>query len=161
MPNDLYEHDILTWSERQADLLRRIANGERVNDIDWPHVIEEIADVGISELNAVRGLAGQMMIHLLKIHLFPNDSAALHWHLELDAFLDGIRVRYAASMPQRIEIQPIWERTKQRMAKYYSDRARVAALPSVCPWTIDELLAGDHDILLAALTEPPAALRPT
>ncbi len=160
MPNDLYEHDILTWSERQADLLRRIANGERVNDVDWPHVIEEIADAGISELNAVRGLAGQIMIHLVKIHLFPDNSARLHWHLELDAFLDSIKYRYAASMRQPIEIQPIWERAKQRMAKYYADRASIAALPANCPWTIDELLAGDHDALLAALTNPPASPPP-
>ena len=47
MPDDLYERDILAWSERQAELLRRVANGERVNDVDWPHVVEEIADVGI------------------------------------------------------------------------------------------------------------------
>jgi hypothetical protein len=26
---DLYDQDILTWSERQADLLRRLAAGER------------------------------------------------------------------------------------------------------------------------------------
>ncbi len=151
MPDDLYEHDILTWSERQAELLRRVANGERVNDIDWPHVIEEIADVGISELNAVRSLAGQMMIHLVKIHLFPTDTARVHWHQELDAFIDSVKDRYATSMRQRIDIQPIWDRAKPRMAKYYASDTGIAALPSDCPWTLDELLAGDHDALLAAL----------
>jgi hypothetical protein len=54
MPDDLYERDILAWSARQADLLRRFAHGERVNGIDWEHVAEEIEDVGLSELNAVR-----------------------------------------------------------------------------------------------------------
>src|SRR5580658_10166098 len=44
MPNDLYEHDVLAWSERQAELLRRVARGERVTDIDWDHVVEEIED---------------------------------------------------------------------------------------------------------------------
>jgi hypothetical protein len=53
MSDDLYEHDILAWSTRQADLLRRLARGERVNGIDWDHVAEEIEDVGLSELNAV------------------------------------------------------------------------------------------------------------
>ena len=38
-----YDTDILDWSERQAALLRRLANGERVNDaVDWPNVIEEV-----------------------------------------------------------------------------------------------------------------------
>jgi hypothetical protein len=50
--SDLYDTDVLEWSERQADLLRRLAAGERVNsaDLDWQHVAEEIEDVGKSEL---------------------------------------------------------------------------------------------------------------
>ena len=46
MPNDLYDRDVLAWSEHQADRLRRLARGERVNDLDWEHVVEEIEDVG-------------------------------------------------------------------------------------------------------------------
>jgi hypothetical protein len=30
MSDGLYERDILSWSEHQADLLRRLARGERV-----------------------------------------------------------------------------------------------------------------------------------
>ena len=44
MPDDLYERDFLSWSEQQAELLRRTALGERVNGVDWPHIVEEIAD---------------------------------------------------------------------------------------------------------------------
>ena len=53
--SDLYDTDILLWSERQAELLRRHAAGERVKDawIDWPNIAEEIVDVGRSELRAV------------------------------------------------------------------------------------------------------------
>ena len=42
--------DILLWSERQAELLRRRAAGELVNDaeLDWPNIAEEIEDVGRS-----------------------------------------------------------------------------------------------------------------
>ncbi len=44
---DLYDADTLTWSERQAALLRRLAAGERVNaDLDWANVIEEVESVG-------------------------------------------------------------------------------------------------------------------
>jgi hypothetical protein len=46
--SDLYEDDILLRSQRQAELLRRCANGELVNDadIDRPNVAEEIESVG-------------------------------------------------------------------------------------------------------------------
>jgi len=152
MPDGLYEHDILTWSERQADLLRRVANGERVNEVDWPHVIEEIADVGISELNAVRSLLRQAMIHLIKIHLQPTDTARVHWQQEPDAFIDSVMDRYVPSMSQRIDTQAIWDRAKQRATKYYAGNLGVAALPSDCPWTLDDLLSKDHADLLIALS---------
>ena len=45
--SDLYGDDILLWSEKQGALLRRLSVGERVNDqVDWPHVVEEIEEVG-------------------------------------------------------------------------------------------------------------------
>ena len=57
MPDDLYETDVLVWSERQGQLLRRLAAGERVNaDVDWANVIEEIECVGRSELHRCESL---------------------------------------------------------------------------------------------------------
>ena len=86
MPDDLYERDALAWSIQQATLLRRLAAGERVNDIDWDHVVEEIEDVGISELNAVHSDLYQMLVHLLKLHGWPGLSAGNHWRGEIVAF---------------------------------------------------------------------------
>ena len=44
---DLYEDDILQWSERQARLLCDVAAGRRGNEApDWANVIEEIESVG-------------------------------------------------------------------------------------------------------------------
>ena len=42
--SDLYDTDILLWSKRQADLLRRHAAGERLNsaDLDWTNIAGEI-----------------------------------------------------------------------------------------------------------------------
>jgi Domain of unknown function DUF29 len=45
--SDLYGEDILLWSELQSALLRRLAAGEAgANKVDWPHVDEEIEDLG-------------------------------------------------------------------------------------------------------------------
>ena len=52
--SDLYDDDILLWSERQSDLLRRIAAGEPVNERpDWVNIIEEVESVGREQLHAV------------------------------------------------------------------------------------------------------------
>jgi hypothetical protein len=55
--SDLYDDDILLWSERQADLLRRISTGEPVNERpDWVNIIEEVESVGREQLHAVESL---------------------------------------------------------------------------------------------------------
>jgi hypothetical protein len=65
--SDAYESDILLWSERQAQLLRRLAAGERVNDlVDWENVIEEVESVGSEQLHAVESLLLQALVHMLK-----------------------------------------------------------------------------------------------
>ena len=49
MPDGLYDRDVLAWAEKQSALLERLAAGERVNALlVWPHVIEEVRDVGVS-----------------------------------------------------------------------------------------------------------------
>jgi len=55
--SDLYDTDIVTWSAQQAELLRRVAAGERINDlVDWGNVIEEIESVGQSQVDALESL---------------------------------------------------------------------------------------------------------
>jgi hypothetical protein len=86
MPNDLYDRDVVAWSEHQAALLRRVARGERVNDIDWDHVVEEIEDVGNSQLNAVHSYLRQLLAHLLKLSGWPGSDACQHWRNEVATF---------------------------------------------------------------------------
>lgn len=50
---------VMPWPgpNKQAPPLRRLAAGEGVNEaVDWPNVIEELQDVGLSELRACRSL---------------------------------------------------------------------------------------------------------
>ena len=62
--SDLYDNDILIWSEHQAELLRRVASGEPVNEApDWPNIIEEIESVGHEQLHAVTSLLVQALVH--------------------------------------------------------------------------------------------------
>jgi hypothetical protein len=97
MPDDLYDRDILVWSEHQSTLLRRIARGEQLNEVDWPHAVEEIEDVGLSELNAVRSLLNQAIVHLLKIHGWPDSTARVHWQIGFGAFRSAARRRFVPS----------------------------------------------------------------
>jgi Domain of unknown function DUF29 len=79
-----YETDILLWSERQAELLRRRAAGELVNEaaLDWPNIAEEIESVGNEQLHAVTSLLVQALTHMLKAEAWPLSHEVPHWQAE-------------------------------------------------------------------------------
>src|SRR4051794_28739130 len=96
-----YERDILVWSQHQADLLRRLARGGRVNDVDRAHVAEEIEDVGLSELHSVESFLDLMLVHLLKLYAWSDTESRAHWRSEIVGFQKNARRRFASSMRQR------------------------------------------------------------
>ena len=70
--SELYQDDILMWSERQSELSRRLASGEQVNDqVYWENVIEEVESVGSEQLLAVQSLLRQAFIQTLKAEVWP------------------------------------------------------------------------------------------
>jgi hypothetical protein len=155
MPGGLYERDALAWAEQQADLLRRLAAGERLNAaIDWPNVIEEVQDVGLSELRACRSLLQQAVTHLLKLHAWPDSPAAAHWHDEAGVFLDDAANRFTPSMRQRIDLDDLYAKALRRAATARDAAGLPRPLPETCPFTLDELLAGDIAALAARLASP-------
>jgi hypothetical protein len=152
MPDGLYEHDALAWAERQANLLRRLSAGERVNEaVDWPHVIEEVQDVGLSELRACECLLQQAMAHLLKLHVLPGSQAAAHWRDEAGVFLDDAARRFTPSMRQRIMLDELYARALRRARASCEAAGAPWPLPEACPFALDALLEGDVAALLAAL----------
>ena len=142
MPDDLYDRDILVWSEQQAALLRRLAAGERVGDaVDWPHVIEEVGDLGLSELRACRSLLRQAILHLLKVHLHP-DGPVDHWLTETAGFLADARAAFTPSMRRRLDVGDI---CADAVAQLRSG-GDVGPYAAVAQFTIDDLLARGAEV---------------
>jgi Domain of unknown function DUF29 len=140
MSDDLYDRDVLAWSEHQAALLRRVARGERLNDVDWDHVVEEIEDVGLSELNAVHSYLRQILVHLLKLHGWPELSSDAHWRGEIVAFQSDAVRRFAPSMRQRIDLEKIYDRAVQQIEVTRYGGKSALTPPAKCPVTLDQLL---------------------
>ncbi len=104
MPDDLYWKDIVGWSDAQADGLRRLARGERVNDLDWENLIEEVVSVGRSELKSARSLLRRALEHVIKIHSWPGQPAVRHWRAEARTFLTDARERMDPGMIRRLDV---------------------------------------------------------
>ena len=140
--SDLYESDILAWSEQQAELLRRHAAGERANDgaIDWPNVIEEVESVGREQLHAVESLLVQALVHMLKAEAWPLSRDAPSWRAEAVRFRGDAADRFAPSMRQRIDVGRLYQRALRAVPETIDGQPPLP-VPDICPVTLDELLA--------------------
>jgi hypothetical protein len=147
MPDDLYDRDILAWSAQQADLLRRTARGERVNGVDWDHVVEEIEDVGISELNAVRSYLRQMLVHLLKLQGWPNSQSVAQWRVETAAFQADAAQRFAPSMRQKIDLDKLYQRALEQLEGVDYNGLQPLGWLAQCPCTLEQLLGERRTML--------------
>jgi hypothetical protein len=136
-----YDTDILTWSERQAELLRRLAVGERVNDqIDWKNIIEEVESVGSEQLHSVQSLLRHALIHMLKAKGWPLLRDAPTWRADSVGFRADAADRFAPSMRQRIDLDRVYRQALRALPETMDGQAPLA-MPEVCPVTLDELLS--------------------
>jgi Domain of unknown function DUF29 len=147
MSDRLYDRDILSWSEHQADLLRRIARGERVNDVDWEHVVEEIEDVGLSELHAVESHLDLILVYLLNIHGWPDSPSVQYWRAELGSFQKNASRRFSPSMRQRLDLTKLYSDAPEQLDGIEYDGIAPRVWPVLCPFTLDDLLNERRTIL--------------
>ena len=144
--SDLYEEDIVLWSERQGELLRRRAAGELVNEaeLDWPNIAEEIESMGRAERDQLINRLAILLAHLLKWR-FQADRRGNSWRLTI---LEQRRrsVRIVSRSPSlRPSLDDI-------VAEAYGDAVLIAAretelaedtFPPACPWTFGEAVLAE------------------
>lgn len=141
--SELYDEDILLWSERQGDLLRRVAAGEPVNEPpDWANIIEEVESVGREQLHAVESLLFQALLHILKAEGWPASCDADNWRGDARGFRAQARRRFAPSMRQNIDVVGIYADALHAMPATI-DGVPPQPVPLTCPMTLDELFGGE------------------
>jgi hypothetical protein len=140
--NDLYDADILEWSEQQAALLRRIAAGERLNEAspDWANIIEEVESVGREQLHAVESLLVEALLHMLKAAAWPQSAAVPHWQAEARLFRAQARRRFVPSMRERIDLASLYRDAVRGLPDAIDGQAPLP-VPETVVATLDELLA--------------------
>ena len=138
--SDLYDDDILLWSERQAGLLRRISAGEPLNERpDWVNIIEEVESVGREQLHAVESLLFQAIVHMLKAEGWPLARDVENWRGDARGFRVQARRRFAPSMRQKIDLADIYADALKTLPDTMDGQPPQPVSPT-CPMTLDELL---------------------
>jgi Domain of unknown function DUF29 len=145
VPESLYDSDVLAWSVQQANLLRRLGRGERVNDVDWDNIAEEIESVGRSELHAVESYLDLIITYVLKIHAAPEHESVIHWHNEIRTFQRNARRRFTESMRQNINPASLYD-------EIVKPTQHTTPVPDANPFTLDDLLSAPVAQLMERLT---------
>jgi hypothetical protein len=137
---DLYEADILLWSERQASSLRRRA----ANELDWDNLVEEVEAVGRNELHAVQSHLILALLHDLKAEAWPLSRDVEHWRAEARGHRDDARRHFTPSMAQRIDVDKLYHQARRRMPVTL-DGTLPLPVPETCPATLAEMLSEDTE----------------
>jgi len=138
--SNLYDADVLEWSEHQARLLRQHAAGEPVNETpDWANIIEEVESVGRSQFNAVESLLVQALLHDLKSEAWSLSRDAPHWRAEARGFRRDARRQFTPSMRQKLDLAGLYADALDRLPEIMDGQPPLP-VPATCPVTLAELL---------------------
>jgi Domain of unknown function DUF29 len=147
-PEQLYEEDFYAWTRDQAQALRRLAATRPNIDLDLPHLIEEVADLGISQRDAVRSQVRRIIEHCLKLEYSPVQAPRAGWHETIirarTEIEDKITPTIRRGLPRRLP--RLWQQARRDAAaslRLYGEHAAADALPATCPYRLADLLRHD------------------
>jgi hypothetical protein len=133
-----YDDDFVEWVEAQ----RRHLLGGAVDRIDIENLADELQAMANSERDAVGSRLRVLIEHLLKLQCSPDQPPRNGWVRTV------LEQRYR--LEQKFEDSPSlvpWAR--RRLSRSYQQARRIAALdesldegalPSECPWSLEQLL---------------------
>ena len=142
-----YDKDFFAWTQHQAKLLRTLdrRGPDLPAGLNLRQVAEEIKDLGSAELNSVKSLIRQILVHLIKWASEPASTALGHWRTEATTFHFDMLDAYTPSMRRQIDMEQLWARALKladlRLREHGSSVS--AEVPEECPFSVQDLIAED------------------
>jgi hypothetical protein len=135
----LYEQDFYVWTQRQAELLR----AGRFAELDLPHLIEEVEDLGVNLRNAVTSRTREIILHLLKLQYSPAVPPRAGWQESIGKQRDDLELELTASLQQHLEreFEKIFQKARRRaIDELARDKVAPDQLPKACPYTLEQII---------------------
>lgn len=145
-PAELYEEDFFAWTRDQAAALRRMAEQRWNGPLDLEHLAEEIEDVGSERRDAARSQVRRIIEHLLKLEHSQARDPRGGWLLSILDARNEIPDKMTATIRRDTEgeLPRLYRQARTKAAAWLSlhgERDAARALPDVCPYSFDEILA--------------------
>jgi len=139
--SDLYDRDFYAWVNEQADLLRRRAVGELVNDtdLDWPNIAEELDSVGGNTRRELRNRLVKLLQHLLKWHYQP-EYRSRSWRSTIRTQRQQIEDLLADSPSLKAKLPELFLAAYPRARTDALEETGLLDLPQTSPFTVEQAL---------------------
>jgi hypothetical protein len=137
---NLYDEDFYVWTQSQAELLRR----RQFEALDLDNLIEEVEGLGDAKKSAVLNNASNVIEHILKLQISPAQDPRRGWaesivehrtRLELD-LTPRLRQILNEELPR---VYDLTRRSTERKLRLYGEDAAADALPTTCPYKLDQI----------------------
>lgn len=143
---ELYDEDFYVWTQRQAAALRRLAETRPNVDLDFPHLIEEVEDLGTSQRDAVRSQVRRIIEHCLKLEYSQARYPRAGWR---GSIIDGraeLDDKLSPSLRRDLEqhLPRLWAQARTKAENGLRGQREADSadlLPPDCPYALDDLLA--------------------
>ena len=139
--SDLYDEDFILWTEQQATLLRRRADGDLVNDaeLDWRNLAEEIEAVGGNTRRELRNRLTRLLQHLLKWQYQP-ELRSRSWRATVRTQRQEIEDLLADNPSLRAKLPEFIAAAYPRARAAALDETGLLELPEELPFTVEQAL---------------------
>ncbi len=142
---ELYQQDFYAWTQAQAEALRRLAELRPNLDLDFPHLIEEVADLGTSERDTVRSQLRRVIEHCLKLEYSRASDPRGSWYNSIIDARAVLEDKLSPSLRRDLEehLSRLWTQARTKAdngLRRFAEPDAADLLPADFPYDMDELL---------------------
>ncbi len=140
----LYDEDFYAWTQRQADLLRRLPPVG--NELDLENIAEEIESLGRSDLRAARSLCQHIIEHFLKLEFSGLEEPADHWRDEIVEWRLQLEQILSRSIEAKLDVPSLYRTALRLVRRLERDvPGMMRRLPQACPYTLEQIVSGGDE----------------
>jgi hypothetical protein len=136
---ELYNIDSDLWLEKTVNILKN----KRFDDLDIENLIEELEALGKRDLNKVRSLLRQIIIHLLLLEYWQLEYNRnyRHWQGEVKTFRFDLNNNLITNLTNKLHLE--LENIYQSAVEFVEIKTGLINFPNNCPYSLTQLLDKD------------------
>ncbi|TRU02792.1 MAG: DUF29 domain-containing protein [Microcystis sp. Msp_OC_L_20101000_S702] len=134
----LYEREYDRWLSETIELLKN----RQLDQLDYEHLIEELAALRRSEKTAVKSLILSIIIQLLLYQFWTTERErnSNHWAAEIITFRVQLEYKLTTNLSKFLELELELENIYENARLIAEKKTGLKNLPIICPYSLRQIL---------------------